>query len=256
MMRALFDYSGHRVLVTGAAGGIGRAVAEGFAAAGASLVIVDMNPAIQAVAEEIGGDVTALQCDIADGEAVRSALGGLGSVDVLVNNAGLERPTPLAGPDPETDEIFDRIIDVNIRGTRNVTRALLPAMQPGARILLTASIWGRTAVPDFSAYVASKHAIIGLARTWAQELGPRGIRVNAICPGWVRTKQAMGSLARMAEAQRRSEQDLLTEVSDAQALEGVMDPADVAGLYLFLGSDAAANITGQAINIDRGEVMS
>ncbi len=255
-MRTSFDYSGARVLVTGAAGGIGRAVAEGFAAAGAELVIVDMDPGIRSVAEEIAGNITAIECDIADGEAVHAALDSLGPIDVLVNNAGLERPTPLAGPDPETDEIFDRIIDVNIRGTRNVTRALLPAMQPGARIMLTASIWGRTAVPDFSAYVASKHAIIGLARTWAQELGPRGIRVNAICPGWVRTKQAMGSLARMSEAQKRSEQDLLAEVSDAQALAGVMDPADVAGLYLFLGSDAAANITGQAINIDRGEVMS
>lgn len=255
-MRAVFDYTGRRVLVTGAAGGIGRAVAEGFALAGADLVLVDLDPGIRSVAEEIGGRVTAIECDIADGEAVRTALGGVGPIDVLVNNAGLERATPLDGPDPETDAVFDRIIDVNIRGTRNVTRATVPAMPAGARILLTASIWGRTAVPDFSAYVASKHAIIGLARTWAQELGPRGIRVNAICPGWVRTQQAMRSLAGMAEAQQRSEQDILSEVSDAQALDGVMEPADVAGLYLFLGSDAAANITGQAINVDRGEVMS
>ena len=256
MMRAAFDFSGHRVLVTGAAGGIGRAVAEGFAGAGADLVIVDKDPGVRSVATEIAGQVTTIECDIADGDAVRAALGGLGPIHVLVNNAGLERPTPLVGPDPETDETFDRIIDVNIRGTRNVTRTLLPTMQSGACILLTASIWGRTAVPDFSAYVASKHAIIGLSRTRAQELGPRGIRVNAICPGWVRTKQAMGSLARMAEVQNRSEQDLLAEISDAQALEGVMNPADVAGLYLFLASDAAANITGQAINVDRGEVMS
>ncbi|RYH06574.1 SDR family NAD(P)-dependent oxidoreductase [Tropicimonas sp. IMCC6043] len=255
-MRADFDYCGRRVLVTGAAGGIGRAVAEGFAVAGADLVIVDLDPSIRSVGKEIGGKATAIECDISDGAAVREALGALGPIDVLVNNAGLERPTPLDGPDPETDAVFDRVIDVNIRGTRNVTRAVVPRMQAGGRILLTASIWGRTAVPDFSAYVASKHAIIGLTRTWAQELGPRGIRVNAICPGWVRTKQAMGSLARMAEAQGRSEQDILAEVSEAQALAGVMDPVDVAGLFLFLGSDAAANITGQAINVDRGEVMS
>mgnify|MGYP003361879641 CR=1 FL=1 len=256
MMRTAFDYSGSRVLVTGAANGIGRAVAEAFAGAGADLMIMDVDPSVVSVAEEITGTVTPIHCDIADRDAVRAALGDLGPFDVLVNNAGLERPTPLAGSDPETDAVFDRIVDVNIRGTRNVTRAVAASMPEGARILLTASIWARTAVPDFSAYVASKHAIIGLARTWAQELGPRGIRVNAICPGWVRTKQAMGSLARMAEAQNRPEEDLLAEIAGAQALDGVMDPADVAGLYLFLASDAAANITGQAINIDRGEVMS
>lgn len=256
MMRAAFDFTGARVLVTGAAGGIGRAVAEGFAHAGAEVTLLDLHPDVEAVARELSGTARWIGCDIADRTAVRAALGDFGRLDVLVNNAGFEHQTPLGDPPSGVDGIFDRIVEVNIGGTGNVTRTVLPGIPDGGRILLTSSIWGRTAVPEFDAYAASKHAVIGLMRTWARELGPRGIRVNAICPGWVRTGQAMGSLARMAAAQGRSMTELEAEIPRAQALPGLMEPADVAGLYLFLASDAAANITGQAINIDRGEVMS
>lgn len=247
-------------LVTGGSRGIGAAISIALKDAGYNVAANYAGNDEAAAKFKAETGIPVFKWSVADYDACADGIGKVeaevGPIDVLVNNAGLERATPLDGPDPETDAVFDRIIDVNIRGTRNVTRATVTAMPAGARILLTASIWGRTAVPDFSAYVASKHAIIGLARTWAQELGPRGIRVNAICPGWVRTQQAMRTLAGMAEEQQRSEQDILSEVSDAQALDGVMEPADVAGLYLFLGSDAAANITGQAINVDRGEVMS
>ena len=127
-------------------------------------------------------------------------------------------------------------------------------MQAGSSIINTASIWGRVAEPQFGAYVASKHAIIGLTKTWARELGPRRIRVNAVCPGWVRTDASMRSLGRMAEQAVVDEQQLLERILAAQALPGLMEPADVADTYLFLASDLAANITGQSLGVDRGEV--
>lgn len=248
-----YDFSGQKVLVTGASSGIGFAVAQAFAEAGATLTILADNDAIHDAAKRLTGTPRPIQCDISDAQAVGDALADVGELDVLVNNAGLERPTPLGtGPDPT----FERILAVNVTGTRNVTDAVSRQIVPGGCVILTASIWSRTAVPGFSAYVASKHATLGLTRTWAHELGPRGIRVNAVCPGWVRTGPAMNSLREMAIASGRSEVDVAAELSAAQVLPGLMAPQDIAELYLFLASNSAANITGQAINIDRGEVMA
>lgn len=255
-MRASFDFSGASVLVTGASRGIGRGIAQAFADAGADLTILAETAEINETAAALPGRVRALVCDITDRSAVARALANLPRIDVLVNNAGIERPTPLHGAAPGTDETFERILAVNVAGTQHVTRAALPRIPDGGRIVLTSSIWGKTAVPGFSAYVSSKHAIIGLARTWAAELGPRGITVNAVCPGWVRTSAAEASLRHMAESEGRDEQALLDDIVAAQAIGGLMEPADVAGLYLFLASDAGANITGQTLTIDRGEVLA
>ena len=128
-------------------------------------------------------------------------------------------------------------------------------MRAGGAIVNTASIWGRVAEPLFAAYVASKHAVIGLTKTWAKELGPRGIRVNAVCPGWVRTEASMRSLGRMAARSGTRGGGRCSPTSSAgQALPGLMEPDDIAGPYLFLASDLAANITGQTLGVDRGEV--
>lgn len=255
-MSVTFDFSGKTVLVTGASSGIGYGVAEGFAKAGADLIILSETDAIFDAAERLPGNVRAIKCDIADAAMVTEALAGIGRVDVLVNNAGLERPTPLTGENPTGNATFERIVAINVTGTQNVTDTLVTRIPDGGRILITASIWARTAVPGFSAYVASKHALIGLARTWAQELGPRGIRVNAICPGWVKTGPALNSLRELSEASGRSEDEVMAEVMAAQAIDGLMEPADMAATYMFLASSGGANITGQAINVDRGEVMS
>ena len=129
-------------------------------------------------------------------------------------------------------------------------------MNPGGVILMTASVWGRTGEAGFAAYVASKHAVIGLARTLARELGPRDIRVNAVCPGWVETPASLRSLAEMAARQGRSEDEILAAVSQGQCLPGFQKPEDIAGLYLYLASPHSASITGQAIGIDRGEFLA
>ncbi len=251
-----FDFSGKSVLVTGASSGIGFGIATAFAEAGANLTILSETDAIHDAAAALPGDVRAIRCDISDAAMVTEALADIDRLDVLVNNAGLERPTPLTGQNPRGNKTFERIMAINVTGTQNVTDTLVGRIADGGRIILTASIWSRTAVPGFSAYVASKHANLGLVRTWAQELGPRRICVNAVCPGWVKTGPAMNSLRELAESSGRSEDEVAGEVMAAQAIDGLMEPKDISGLYLFLASEGGANLTGQAINIDRGEVMA
>jgi 3-hydroxybutyrate dehydrogenase len=255
-----FDFSGKRVLVTGASHGIGFAVAAAFAAAGADLTILsstnDIHQAGARITEAAGRPVRAATCDITDRAAVREVVGRLGSLNVLVNNAGLELITPMMEPGDVVEETFARIIQVNVVGTYYVTRAALPLMTAGSSIVLTSSIWGKTGAADFAAYVTSKHANIGFMRVLAKELGPRGIRVNAVCPGWVKTRAALRSLKEVSRRAGTTEADMLDQILAGQALPGLMEPDDVVDLYLFLASDLARNVTGQAVNVDRGEVMA
>lgn len=255
-MSISFDFRGKSVLVTGASSGIGQGVAAAFARAGADLTILSDTDGIHDAAAAMHGRAKAIKCDISDASAVTAALADIERVDILVNNAGLEKPTPLSGTNPNGDATFERVMAINVNGTRNVTDTLINRIPDGGRIIITASIWAKTAVGGFSAYVASKHANVGLMRTWAQELGPRGIRVNAICPGWVKTGPAMASLSELATTSGTTEDGLLADVMSAQAIHGLMTPEDMANTYLFLASDGGHNITGQAINVDRGEVMS
>ncbi|MBS0232778.1 MAG: SDR family oxidoreductase [Proteobacteria bacterium] len=253
------DLKNRSVLVTGASRGIGYGIAEGFAASGANLAILaedeSIHDAAARLSEDSGRTVRAFVADITDKTAVAKAFTEITNLDVLVNNAGLELITPLTDPRDEVDATFGRIMDINVRGTWNVTRAALPLLKPGARIINTASVWAKSAVGEFAAYIASKHAVVGLTRTFARELGPRGITVNAVCPGWVRTVASVRSANVMAERSKRTEADIFADVVAAQALPGLMEPKDVASLYLFLASDLAVNITGQAIGVDRGEFL-
>jgi NAD(P)-dependent dehydrogenase (short-subunit alcohol dehydrogenase family) len=255
-----FDFTGRRVLITGASHGIGFAVARAFAGAGAEIAILSSTTDIESAAARIGAEsgreVRALRCDVTDREAVRRTVGALRALDVLVSNAGLELITPLLEPGDEVERTFLRIIEINVIGTYYVCREAVPLIGPGGSIVLTSSIWGKTGAADFSAYVTSKHANIGFMRTLARELGPKGIRVNAVCPGWVKTRAALRSLKEVSARADTSEEAMLEGILSAQALPGLMEPVDVAGLYLFLASDLASSITGQAYNVDRGEVMA
>lgn len=251
-----FSFAGKSVLVTGASQGIGLAIADAFAGAGADVAILAENDLIHtagaALEARFGRPVRALQCDISDHAQVRSVLAGIERFDVVINNAGYQPATPIAAADDKVDSEFRRVIDVNVMGTYYVTREVLARVPDGGRIIMTASIWGRTGAAGYSGYAASKHAIVGFMRSLAMELGGRAITVNAVCPGWVETEGAMWTVREEASATGVSVTSLLDAYLRHQPIPGVMPMSAVAATYLFLASSAAADITGQCFGVDRG----
>ncbi|MGY4532148.1 3-hydroxybutyrate dehydrogenase [Pseudomonas sp. TE3786] len=254
------DYTGKTVLLTGAASGIGKGLARAFAEQGARLELLDRNgAALAAVAEELRNltAVTVSALDLADSEAIAAFAASREGrpLDVLVNNAGVEYATPLSDTGSAADAHWQALLDNNVASMLRLTRAVQGQLKAGSSVINQASIWGLKGVPGFSAYVASKHAVIGLTRSLAWELGPRRIRVNAVCPGWIGTDAAMRSLKVMAESNGRSEADELALILAAQAVPELLTPADLAGTFLFLGSALALPLTGQALSVSHGEVM-
>ncbi|MEH6442726.1 MAG: SDR family oxidoreductase [Oceanospirillaceae bacterium] len=253
------DFQGQKVMVTGASQGIGYGVARGFAMLGATVYILalgdDVHEAAAQLTKESGQQVSGWKCDITDTARVNEVFNELGPLDVFIANAGLEDLTPITDQSPAAEAVFRRVIDINIVGTYLTTRAAIPLMRKGGRIIITASIWGTSAVPELSAYVASKHANIGFMRSIAQELGPKGIRVNAVCPGWVMTGPALNTLKEMAREKSLSESECEKMISDEQSLPGIQSVEDVVLTYIYLASSLAVNITGQKINTDRGAVQ-
>ena len=255
------DYQGKLVLLTGAASGIGRGLAHAFAEQGATLELLDRNAeALAAVVAELEPvcKVSAAAVDLADSASIAAYVASRGDlpIDVLINNAGVEYATPLSDVGAAADAHWQALLDNNVASMLRLTRALQGQLQAGSSVINQASIWGLKGVPGFSAYVASKHAVIGLTRSLAWELGPRRIRVNAVCPGWVGTEAAMRSLKVMADVSGRSEAEELQLILAAQAVPELLTPADLAGTFLFLGSALAAPVTGQALSVSHGEVMN
>lgn len=254
------DYRGKVVVLTGAASGIGLGLARAFAGQGATLELLDRNAeALTTVVDELRmlTTVSGAAVDLADSDSVSAYAASRGDtpVDVLINNAGVEYVTPLSDSGSAADAHWQALLDNNVMSMLRLTRALQYQLRAGSSVINQASIWGLKGVPGFSAYVASKHAVIGLTRSLAWELGPRRIRVNAVCPGWIGTEAAMRSLRVMAQASGRSENDELALILAAQAVPELLTPADLAGTFLFLGSPLAAPLTGQALSVSHGEVM-
>ncbi|MDZ4735195.1 MAG: SDR family oxidoreductase [Rhodospirillaceae bacterium] len=254
------DLTNRRVLVTGASRGIGLAVAHRFAEAGADLIVLSEDNAIEDAARQIreksGRAAQAVICDISDREAVRRTVGSLERIDVLINNAAIERFVPILDQDPKVEEDFLRTVAINMVGNFFVTREAVRLMGRGGRIIFTSSVWGRTAVASHVAYCGTKHGIIGMMRSLSRELGDSGITVNVVCPGWTETEMAMMNLRRMAELEGRDPDDLLRQQLAGQSIKKLLQPDDLAGIYVFLASDHAASITGQAINVDHGEFLA
>ena len=242
------------VLVTGAGRGIGKAIAVAFSQAGARVAVNDINPeSCVKTADEIvalGGQALAGHADVANKLAVQSMLIDIedhwGRVDVLINNAGVEPHKPIVQLD-EWD--WNRTIDVNLKGAFLCSQSVGRMMQKqgGGVIVNIASIAGRAAgLRDRSAYVASKTGLIGFTKECAREFAAYNIRVNAVCPGVIITE--------MTAHLRENEGQMKKWLEDIP-LGRLGDPEDVTGLVLFLCSDAARYITGQAINVDGGKVM-
>jgi len=240
------------VVVTGGGGGIGRAVAERFASEGARVALVDVDVAgLEQTADVVrraGGESLVVRADVTRADDVQryvsETIARFGGIDGFHNNAGiLGDMAPLI---EYSEQTFDKVIGVNVKGVWLGMKYVAPAMRtPGAAIVNTASIAGLMGSRNIVAYTASKHAVIGLTRTAALELAPRGIRVNAICPAPVETNMArqLESVAGSAMRER---------LTATLPLRRYGEPAEVAALVAFLCSADAAYITGGIYTVDGG----
>ena len=251
------DFTGKVAIVTGGGGGIGRAVAVGFASRGARVVVVDHDAALgQASADAAsgqGGEARFVRADVtrsADVQGyVKAALDAFGAIDCFFNNAGIEGSV---APTQDYDEaVFDQVIAVNLKGVFLGLRHVLPVMlrQGSGAIVNTSSVAGLTGGPGMPAYVASKHGVLGLTKVAATDVARAGVRVNAVCPGPIETR-----MMRSLESQRSpTDPDRVADAIRAGTPSGRYGmPEEVANTVLYLCSDLSAHVTGAHLVIDGG----
>jgi NAD(P)-dependent dehydrogenase (short-subunit alcohol dehydrogenase family) len=238
------------VVVTGGAKGIGRAVVDRFVGLGDDVVALGRDRVALARMR-----VRTAVCDVTDEDAVARTFDELGEVDVLVNNAGFAETAPLART---TLQSWGRHFDVNVTGPFLCMRAVVPGMsQRGSGCIVTiASSAGRIGAPYTCAYTSSKHAAVGLTRAVASELSSTGVRVNAVCPTYVRTELTTRAIARIVETTGRTEAESLEALVNQSPLGRLLEPEEVADAVVFLASPAAAAINGQALVIDGGGIQA
>lgn len=247
----MIDLAGKTALITGASRGIGRAVAVGYAAAGAAVALVARGPealsAVQGEIESTGGRAFSLTCDVTDRDAVAgmvaAAIERLGGVDILVNNAG-----GTSFMVPFADLRFDgwaNVMQLNVDSIVHVTQVLAPHLlaRRAGSVVNVASIAGLGGTPALAPYGASKAAVISLTRSLAMEWGAAGVRVNALCPGWTAT-----DLNRNLWEDERISSKMMAGVP----LGRWAQPWEMVGAAVFLGSDASSYVTGQTLVVDGG----
>jgi NAD(P)-dependent dehydrogenase (short-subunit alcohol dehydrogenase family) len=239
------------VVVTGGAKGIGLAIVGRFAALGDDVVALGRDREALARLQ----DVRTAVCDVTDEQGVSDTFSAIGPVDVLVNNAGIAESAPLART---TLQSWAAHFDVNVTGPFLCMRAVVPGMRERGQgaIVTVASTAGRVGTPYTSAYTASKHAAVGLTRAVASELTGTGVRVNAVCPTFVRTELTARSIARIVERTGRTPEESEASLAAMSPLGRLLEPEEVADAVVFLASPAAQSVNGQALVIDGGGVQA
>ncbi|MFJ6698011.1 SDR family oxidoreductase [Streptomyces sp. NPDC091272] len=268
--------TGKVALVTGAARGVGRACALAYARAGADLLLTDISDDLDGVPyplgsasqlaytarlcrEEGGAAVSTATADVRDLAAVREVVEGaldrFGRIDVLLNNAGIAAPSGKTVHDITPDE-WDLMLDVDVSGAWRMIRSVGAAMtaQRAGSIINVASTAGLVGYRHFAGYVTAKHALVGLTKAAALDLAPFGVRVNALCPGSVRDDDAaegrmLTEIARSLEVPVEEHEETFVA---AQPMNRLIEPEDVAGAAVWLGSDTSRQVTGSTVTVDGG----
>jgi 3-hydroxybutyrate dehydrogenase len=249
-------------IVTGASRGIGRAIAQAYAAEGASLCLLATDTArLQEVKDSLGLSderIMTLGLNVTERDACFAAVAQVedrfGRVDVLVNNAGVYRAKPFLDYAPQD---FQDMLDVNLFGVLHFMQACLPGMQARrhGRIVNIASTAGKWGSRNQSAYNVSKHAVVGLTRCVALEASPHAVTVNAICPGFVQTDMVETLKAQVAQSSGMSGDDMVKAALARVPLGRVLNPDEIAALAVYLGSHESRGMTGQSILLDGGMVL-
>lgn len=249
--------SGRHALVTGGGRGIGRAVAAALTAAGAAVTVLGRQQAALDDAVAAGHAAGVIVADVTDPAAieagVKAAEAARGPFDILVANAGAAETAPFGKTQPEQ---FRRLFELNVLGIVNCTQVLLPGMvaRKFGRVVAVASTAGLKGYGYVSAYVASKHAVVGLVRSLAVETAKSGVTVNAVCPSFTDTDLVRESVAAITKKTGRSEQDVIAQYVKDVPMARLIKPEEVAAAVVYLCSVDAGAVTGTAMTIAGGEI--
>ena len=235
-------------IITGGAGGIGLAAVKRFLEEGAKVAIVDYDKQQgEKIEAELGGNVAFFAVDVSKladvKEMVEQVVDRFGKIDILINNAGITRDATLV---KMSEEDFEKVIQINLNGVYYCTQAVAPHMiaQGSGKIISTSSVSGVYGNFGQTNYAATKAAIIGMTKTWAKELGRKGINVNAVAPGFTATPMV-----------EKMPEKVLKQMEGITSLQRLGKPEDIANAYLFLASDEASYITGHVLQVDGGIMM-
>jgi NAD(P)-dependent dehydrogenase (short-subunit alcohol dehydrogenase family) len=251
------------VLVTGAGKGIGAAVSLALAAQGHRVALAARTAAdLARLAERIrgqGGEAFPVACDVTDTAAIDAAVAAaraaLGPITILVNNAGAAGSHKFLG---HPDDLWERMLAVNLTSAYHVTKAVLPDMLAArwGRVINIASVAAKTGGKYIAAYTASKHGVLGLTRALAVELAAEHITVNAVCPGYVDTPMTDQAVENIAARTRLTADEARATLARTSPQQRLITPEEVAAVVVMLAGESARGITGQAINVDGGTIMS
>jgi len=240
-------------IITGASRGIGFAIARKLHQEGASVVLCARSP----VRDFPTDRSLAVTMDVRDAKSVDAGIRGIvdrfGKIDIVVNNAGISGVTPVDAAD--TAPWLD-IIQTNVLGTYFVTRAAVPHIPNGGRVIVISSVLGKFGVPGYSAYCTAKTGLIGFTRSLALELAPRKITVNAICPGWTDTEMARSGMRDIAASEGITVEEFKKIAMSRVPLGEMVEPEEVANLVAFLAGETGNRITGQAVSICGGSTQA